>query len=93
MELIIYITLILLVAIQSIMGVGVLVIGTPLMLISGFNFIFILNILLPVSILTSLLNILIVKYYYKNNIFKYKDTILKNFFLICTPSIFLGIFF
>ena len=75
------------------MGVGVLVIGTPLMLIAGYNFISILQILLPISILTSLLNILTVKYYYRNNIFKYKDTILKNFFLICAPSIFLGIFF
>lgn len=75
------------------MGVGVLVIGTPLMLIFDFNFIFILNILLPISILTSLLNIIIIKYYYKNNIFKYKNIIFKSFFLICTPSIFLGFFF
>ena len=93
MEFIIYIILILLIAIQSIMGVGVLVIGTPLMLIAGYNFISILQILLPISILTSLLNIIIIKFYYKKNIFKYKNIILKNFFLICAPSIFFGIFF
>ena len=74
------------------MGVGVLVIGTPLMLIIGYNFIFILKILLSISILTSLLNIILIKYDSKPYKFKYKGSILKNFFLICAPSIFVGIF-
>lgn len=74
------------------MGVGVLVIGTPLMLLLGYNFIFILSILLPISILTSLLNIIWIKYSNKSHSFKYKNIVLKNFFLICTPSMFIGFF-
>lgn len=74
------------------MGVGVLVIGTPLMLLVGYNFIFILSILLPISILTSLLNIIWIKYFNKSHSFKYENIVLKNFFLICTPSIFIGFF-
>jgi len=73
------------------MGVGVLMIGTPLMLIISYDFIFILNVLLPISILTSLLNIIIIKYYSKPHQFKYEGIFLKNFFLICAPSIFVGI--
>ena len=65
-------------------------IGTRLMLIIGYDFIFMLNILLLISILTSLLNIIIIKYYSKSHQFKYENNFLKNLFLICAPSIFVG---
>ena len=47
--------------IQSIIGVGVLVLGTPILLILNLNLEEILPILLPISILTSFLNLLLIK--------------------------------
>ena len=91
MEPIIFITLFFLISIQSILGVGILVIGTPFMLVMSYDFIFILNILLPTSIFTSLMNIIVIKYSSKPHKFKDERIILKNFFLICAPSMFLGI--
>ena len=51
----------LLVAIQSIMGVGVLVVGTPLLLLFNYNIIEAMAILLPISIITSGLNLMYFK--------------------------------
>ena len=47
-----------LVVLQTIVGVGVLVLGTPLLLIFNYNIIEIINLLAPISIITSLLNYL-----------------------------------
>lgn len=90
---IIYFFLILIVSIQSIMGVGVLVIGTPIMLILDFHILEIMKILLPISILTSLINLIIIKKLEKNNEIKINKNIKKNFFFICVPAIFVGLFF
>lgn len=78
-----------LVAIQSIIGVGVLVLGTPFLLILNFNIVDILFALLPLSILTSLINLIIIKI--SNNFKSENNLVLKNFFLICLPSIFIGL--
>ena len=43
------------------MGVGVLVLGTPILLLLNYNMIEILSVLLPVSIMTSLGNFLYFK--------------------------------
>ena len=77
------------VALQSIIGVGVLVLGTPFLLILKFNIIDIFFILLPISIITSLLNLIIIKF--SNASFE-KSTFkeFKKFFIICIPSIFIG---
>ena len=56
-----FIFLVLLVSLQSIVGVGVLVLGTPVMLILEYNMIEILSTLLPISILTSLINLIYFK--------------------------------
>ena len=56
-----YIILFLLICIQSIAGVGILVIGNPILLVLNFNIVEIMSILLPISILTSALNILFIK--------------------------------
>ena len=48
--------------IQSILGIGVLVIGTPILLIFNFQIIEIMFLLLPISIMTSVVNILISKF-------------------------------
>ena len=47
---------------QSIIGVGVLVLGTPFLLILKFNIVEIFFILLPISIITSLLNLIVINY-------------------------------
>ena len=44
--------------IQSIFGVGLLLLGTPTFLLLGYNYFEVLNILLPYSILISVLQII-----------------------------------
>ena len=56
-EIIILLIIFILVILQSIVGVGILVIGTPILLIFNYNLIEIMEILLPVSICTSLINL------------------------------------
>jgi len=85
----IYVLIFFLSLIQSFAGVGVLVLGTPIFLIMGFNIIDIMKILLPISILTSFSCSLIIKGFYKNIIPNYNT--LKYFLLICVPSVFIGI--
>ena len=87
----IYILFFIIIFVQSIVGVGVLVIGTPVLLIFGFEFKQVLSMLLPISILTSFINLILMT---KTNKKKYLiDLVLvKDFFIICTPSIFIGIY-
>ena len=88
----IYIPIFFLIILQSIAGVGILLVGTPLLLILKLDIISILSILLPISILTSLVNLIIFKF----NKEKFKLIIdketKKNFFSICIPSILIGLF-
>ena len=77
-------------ALQSFIGVGILVLGTPFLLILDYNIVEIFFILLPLSIITSLLNVIIIKLLSKEpqkNISKE----LKKFFIICIPSIVMGL--
>jgi len=79
-------------SIQSIIGVGVLVLGTPILLILEYNILSILTILLPISISTSLINNFLMK---KNmqSVEKVLSSKTKNFFyLFCLPSILIGLF-
>ena len=80
----------LIVVLQSVIGVGILVLGTPFLLLLNYNIIDIFFILLPISILTSLSNLLIMNFH--NNVFK-KSTSkeFKKFFIICIPSIIIGL--
>tara|TARA_Y100000389_G_C17364214_1_gene465360 strand:+ start:377 stop:1108 length:732 start_codon:yes stop_codon:yes gene_type:complete len=75
---------------QSIIGVGVLVLGTPFLLILKFNIIETFFILLPISIITSLLNLLIINFSRKS-FDKSTYAEFKKFFVICIPSIFIGL--
>lgn len=78
------------VALQSVIGVGVLVLGTPFLLILKFNIVEILFILLPISIVTSLLNLIIINFSNRSiDKSTYKE--FKKFFIICIPSIFVGL--
>jgi uncharacterized membrane protein YfcA len=88
-ELINFILIIFLVMIQSILGIGVLVLGTPTLLLLNFSMIDTMNYLLPISIITSLFNLIIIKI--KNNSFDYDQTRLRNFFIICVPFVLVGL--
>ena len=85
-----YIIIFFLTIVQSIAGVGVLMLGTPLLLFFGFGIIEIMITLLPISIITSLSSISLIKY--KNKKIYYYNKSLKYFFKICLPSMFIGIF-
>ena len=75
---------------QSIVGIGVLVLGTPFLLILGSSIIEALFILLPISIITSFINLIVMNFSDKNlNKSTYKE--LKKFFIICIPSILIGL--
>ena len=81
--------IIILTSIQSIAGVGVLVIGTPVLLLINFSIVETMNYLLPISIITSFLNLIIMKF--KKEDFFYDYSRLKLFFLICIPFVFFGL--
>ena len=89
---IIYILTFFLVILQTIVGVGVLVLGTLLLLILNYNIIEIMNLLLPISITTSLLNYLYLKSNKKKFEINLDPDIKKNFILIFFPGIFIGLF-
>lgn len=79
-------------SIQSIAGVGILILGTPILLFLGKNMIEVMAVLLPVSIMTSLITLLISnKKGNLNNKFPINFQMKKDFFLICIPSIFIGL--
>ena len=85
--------LIILSSIQTIVGVGVLVIGTPILLLLDYSIVNILTILLPTSILISLINSIYFKVKYKKASITINKNLKKKFFFICIPSIFLGLLF
>ena len=87
----IYIIFFFLTTIQSILGVGILVLGTPLFLIIGIDFIDILALLLPISLITSFGNIIYFKKIKKSINIKIDKETRKLFFLVCLPSIFIGL--
>ena len=80
----------LIVALQSAVGVGVLVLGTPFLLIKGYSIVEILFYLLPLSILTSVINLIIISIKKKQiNFATAKE--FKKFYLACVPSIIVGV--
>ncbi len=86
-----YIFVTFLVIMQTIAGVGVLVLGTPLMLIFNYQIIELMNILLPISILTSLINYSYLKQNKKNLKIKLDQNIKKTFIFIFLPAISVGL--
>ena len=91
-EIIILLIIFILVILQSIVGVGVLVIGTPILLIFNYNLIQIMEILLPVSICTSLINLTYLKLNKKKLKLESQKNYRQYFFLVCVPAIFFGLF-
>jgi len=88
-ELINFFLIVILVTIQSIVGIGVLVVGTPTLLLFNASMIETMNFLLPISITTSFLNIILIKY--KDNFIYYDLNRSKLFFIICIPFVFVGL--
>lgn len=88
-ELINFFLVIILVMIQSVAGVGVLVLGTPTLLLLDISLIETMNYLLPISIITSLVNLIIIKL--KINSLSYDKSRFILFFIICIPFVFVGL--
>tara|TARA_B100001142_G_scaffold328628_1_gene389271 strand:+ start:159 stop:896 length:738 start_codon:yes stop_codon:yes gene_type:complete len=80
----ILITIVIFTVIQSIFGVGLLVFGTPTLILLGFSFYDTLSYLLPSSILVSLLQV----YKNSNRISLYRKIV----FLYCLPMVIIGLF-
>lgn len=75
---------------QSVVGVGILVLGTPFLLILDYNMVEIFFTLLPLSIITSFLNFVFLKLINKN--FKeITNKALYKFFIVCIPFIIIGL--
>jgi uncharacterized protein len=86
MSLEIFITILITSIIQSLFGVGVLLFGTPLLLLFGFDFITTLTILLPVSLIINSFQLIVS---YKNIDFVFY----KRMLIYTTPFIVLFLFF
>ena len=82
MDFYILISILITAIVQSIFGTGVLLFGTPLLLILGYNFQYALIILLPTSILISFFQL-------KNNLNKIDIQFYKKLFLFSIPPIIL----
>ena len=80
----------LIVALQSAVGVGVLVLGTPFLLIKGYSIVEIFFYLLPLSILKSVTNLIIIRFKKKKTNFATSNEF-KKFFIACIPSIIVGV--
>ena len=74
---------------QTITGVGILVLGTPIMLLLGLKMVEIMTLLLPLSILNSSINLFYLKYSIKKIQIDY--SMRSYFFFICLPGIFFGL--
>lgn len=86
-----YIVFFFIVTLQTMVGVGVLVLGTPILLILNFEIINIISILLPISIFTSFFNLVYFRIVDKISLNKLGGNIKNYFFTICIPAIIIGL--
>ena len=75
----------------NIAGVGVLVVGTPVLFFFEYTIIEIMYFLLPISIITSLFNFIYFNFLSKKDLIKINFSVKKYFFIFCVSSIFIGI--
>ena len=74
---------------QTIVGIGILVLGTPVLLLLGLEMIEVMTILLPLSIINSVTNVIYLKKKFKRVDIDFK---MRNyFFLIFLSGIFIGL--
>ena len=86
-----YLLVLFLSIIQTSIGIGILVIGTPTLLIFGNEMPEIMSNLLPLSILTSAINLIYFNISDKKLKIMQEKEISNIFFIYCLPGIFLGI--
>ena len=82
----IFITILFTSVLQSIFGTGILLFGTPILLMLGNNFQTTLIILLPASVLVNCFQI-------RNNFKNIDRNFYKNLILFCLPGIFIALYF
>jgi uncharacterized membrane protein YfcA len=76
--------------IQSIAGVGTLVLGTPIMLILNYSILQTMFFLLPISIIISFSNLILINPHIKMKK-KIDLKLIKYFFIFCFPSVCIGL--
>ena len=81
-----------LVILQTIVGVGILVLGTPIFLILEFNIIETMYYLLPISIIRSFINYLFLKFNKKKLQIFLDKNIKRNFLIFFIPGLSIGLF-
>jgi uncharacterized membrane protein YfcA len=74
--------------VQSIAGVGVLLLGTPIIMFMNYSIIDAISVLLPLSILTSFYNLIIFKL--NSTKVNHSNNIKLIFFLLCIPGVIIG---
>ena len=79
-----------LIILQTIAGVGILLLGTPLLLFHSYEMSEILSFLLPISITVSFFNLIYFQFTIQNLKKKITSGLKSSFFYFCIPSIFLG---
>ena len=89
-DILLYIIIFFISTVQSIAGVGVLVLGTPIMLVLNYSIIETMFFLLPISIIASFGNLVLINYMFKIKN-KVDPKLTKYFFIFCFPSICLGL--
>lgn len=87
----IFLLIIILSTFQTIAGVGILVLGTPILILFGFDIVQSMIFLLPLSIFNSVINFFYLYKFKKNISIDIKMS--KYFFFICLPSVIMGLFF
>lgn len=88
-NLILILLILILSSFQAIFGIGLLALGTPVLLIMDYQFKDVLLILLPCSLIVSILTIFLFK---KKNKQIFNKDILKNLIFFSVPGIILGLF-
>jgi len=90
MDIFYFITIFVLSIFQSIFGIGLLALGTPLFLIYNFSYEQTLSLLLPCSATVSAMTLLFATRKLKKDL---DYTFVKNFLIFCLPSVILGFVF
>ena len=90
MDILYFITIFILSFFQSIFGIGLLALGTPIFLLYGFLFEETLSLLLPCSILVSIMTLFFARKQYKKDL---NIAFIEYFLLFCIPSVVIGFIF
>ena len=90
MEFFVFLIIFIISIIQSIAGVGILVLGTPIMLIFKFTIFETMFFLLPISIISSFCNLILINFF-SNHKIQIDFKLIKYFSIFCFPSVCIGL--